>query len=121
MENNCTIIKILEVIGENSNILLLGRLSDGQWEYSVSRNGPVAAAPAKDPDPSQSDVQWMPWSQAVSTLDHYPWIDLSPLELHRKFRQPVLALVGERLNRNAWREPSQKWMRLARWLDLTDV
>lgn len=123
MKNTDVIIKILEVVGEGSSVLLLGRLNQDQWEYAVSRDGKAPAAPAQlqDPDTSQADVQWMPWSQAISVLDHYPWTHLSPLELHRKFRQPVLALVSERLNRSAWREPSQKWTRLARWLDLTDV
>jgi hypothetical protein len=123
MSQKNSIIKILEVDGEDGSISLLGRFSQGQWDYTVSHKEKAAqrVVAKKSPKPSQSDVKWMPWGQAVSDLDHYSWVILAPRELHVKFRQPVLALVQERLYKKKGCETSQKWIRLARWLDLTDV
>ncbi len=123
MTQKNSIIKILEVDGEDGSISLLGRFSQGQWDYTVSHQEKAQqqVAAKKSRKPSQSDVKWMSWGQAVSDLDRHSWVIFAPRELHVKFRQPVLALIQERLHQKKGCETSQKWSRLARWLDLTDV
>jgi hypothetical protein len=123
MDQKNSIIKVLEVDGEEGSISLLGRFSQGQWGYAVSREekAPQRITAKKNPKPSQPDVKWMPWGQAISDLDRHSWVIQAPRELHVKFRQQVLALVQERLYQKKGCDTSQKWIRLARWLDLTDV
>jgi hypothetical protein len=123
MDQKNGIIKILEVDGEEGSISLLGRFSQGQWDYTVSHQEKFSqrVAAKKSPKPSQSDVKWMPWGQAITDLDRHSWVIHAPRQLHVEFRQQVLALVQERLYQKKGCDTSKKWMRLARWLDLTDV
>lgn len=123
MDQKNSIIKVLEVDGEEGSISLLGRFSQGQWDYRVSHHEKASQgiSAKKSPKLSKSDLKWMPWGQAISDLDRHSWVILAPRELHVKFRQPVFALLQERLYKKKGCKTSEKWMQLARWLDLTDV
>lgn len=123
MDQKSSIIKVLEVDGEKGSISLLGRFSQGQWDYAVDYTLKTTqqVADRKNPKRSQSDVNWMPWGQAITDLDRHSWVIFAPRELHVKFRQPVFALLQERLYKKKGCKTSEKWTQLARWLDLTDV
>ena len=101
---------ILLVGAEGGGVALYGIRTDDGWRFQ--RNVVDQSPLMLDEDEIRHDSKFVSsWEEALALLDQYPWRQLSPIRVHREFRQHVWAVVKKRYTgANAERD-------LERWRD----
>jgi hypothetical protein len=105
---------ILIVGAEGGGVTLYGVKDGGRWRFSLKM---IDQTPVMlDGKEIVRDSQYVEsWDEALTMLDRYPWVSLSPIRVHPAFRRAVWSAVQQRYTgTNSHRD-------LARWRDRCDI
>ena len=101
---------ILHLAAEGGGISLFGLHANNEWRFSREVLDYTPEMIDEDRYQHTSSVVTT-WPAALALLDEYPWVMLSPREVHPDFRKAFYEAALNRLSKRAVDSPNQlqKW------------